>query len=124
MPFFAGNSKHTTVTDLWYNDSEAPNLQGDTNRDVRDADGKCINVSITKLNLSTGEAWPAPAQAIIDNAGRRTGGVLPPAVAPALSPPSPSWPPSKNYSECNTPAPGSDPSSSSSSSSALARIER
>ena len=100
-----GNSEHTTVTDLWYNDSEAPNLQGDTNRDVRDANGKCVNASITKL--SPGQAWPAEAQAVIDNAGRRTGSALLLASTrpPPLSPPSAKWPP-KNYSECNTPAPG------------------
>ena len=33
-------------------------------------------------------------------------GALPEAVAPAVSPPSPAWPPSKNYTECHTPSPG------------------
>ena len=101
--FAHGDSKHTTVTDVWYNDSEAPNLQGDTNRDVRDATGKCVNASIIKI--APGEQWPKQAQAIIDNAGRRTG-VVPPAIPPAVSPPAEKWPPSSNYTECNTPAPG------------------
>ena len=91
--------------DCRYNDSEAPNLQGDTNHDVRDTNGKCVNASIVKL--TPGQAWPAEAQAIIDNAGRRMGKALTSASTrpPPLSPPSPKWPP-KNYSECNTPAPG------------------
>ena len=99
--FAHGDSKHTTVTRIWYNDSEAPNLQGDTNRDVRDANGKCINTSIVKLNAS--QPWPAPAAAIIANAGVRDD--IPTPVAPPLSPPAPQWPP-KGYKECNTPAPG------------------
>jgi hypothetical protein len=78
-------------------------LQGDTNRDVRDTSGKCVNASIIKIGL--GEQWPKQAQDIIDRAGRRTG-VLPPAIPPAVSPPAAKWPPSSNYSECNTPAPG------------------
>jgi hypothetical protein len=89
------------VNRVWYNDSEAPNLQGDTNRDVRDASGKCTNVSIVDINNSL--AWPVEAQAIIANAGRRA--VVPTPVAPALSPPAAPWPP-HNYTECNTPSPG------------------
>lgn len=85
-----------------YNNSGAPNLEGDANRDVRDAHGKCINVSITALK--SGEPWPAAAQAIISAAGRRSG-PLPTPMAPALSPPAPHWPP-PNYTECNTPKPG------------------
>ena len=27
IAFAHGNSKHTTVTDMWYNNSESPNLQ-------------------------------------------------------------------------------------------------
>ena len=94
---------HTTVTDIWYNNSDCAWLGNTTNRDVRDADGKCANVSIVNINGS--DTWPAPAAAIIANAGRRIG-ELPEAVAPAISPPSPSWPPSKNYTPCNNPAPG------------------
>ena len=69
----------------------------------RDADGKCANVSIVNINGS--DTWPAPAVAIVANAGRRTG-VLLDAVAPMVSPPSPTWPPSKNYTLCNNPASG------------------
>ena len=101
IAFAHGGSEHTTITGLWYNDSEAPNLQGDTNNDVRDANGKCVNVSITKIDPT--KPWPGPAQAIIDNAGRRDN--LPDPVAPKLSPPSPKWPP-PGYKECNTPKPG------------------
>ena len=101
IAFAHGGSSHTTITGMWYNDSEAPNLQGDTNNDVRDANGKCVNVSITKIDPT--KPWPPPAQAIIDNAGRRT--TLPDPVAPDLSPPSAKWPP-PGYKECNTPKPG------------------
>ena len=103
IAFSHGSSTHTTLTNVWYNDSEAPNLQGDTNHDVRDASGKCVNVSINKLG--PGMPWPPPAQAIVDNAGRRSGSRLPTQpVAPKLSPPSAKWPP-PHYKECNTPSP-------------------
>lgn len=92
----------TTFSHRRYNNSESPNLQGDTNNDVRDQSGKCINVSITALK--PGESWPPAAQAVIDNAGRRLG-QLPTPAAPALSPPAPHWPP-PHYKECNTPKPG------------------
>eukprot|EP00038_Savillea_parva_P009887 m.186474 g.186474 ORF g.186474 m.186474 type:complete len:922 (+) comp16782_c0_seq1:76-2841(+) len=102
--FTHGDSQHTTVNNVWYNNSQGPNLQGDTNNDVRDANGKCINVSITALQPH--QPWPAPALAIIQNAGRRTSGNLPTTIAfPALSPPSPHWPP-PNYTECHTHKPG------------------
>ena len=89
IAFAHGGSRHTTITGMWYNDSGAPNLQGDTNNDVRDAHGTCVNVSITKIDPA--KPWPAPAQAIIDNAGRRD--AMPDPVAPKLSPPSAKWPP-------------------------------
>ena len=37
--FAHGSSAHTTAVDMWLNDTGNPNLQGDTNRDVRD--GRC-----------------------------------------------------------------------------------
>ena len=100
--FAHGDSVHTTVNNVWYNNSQGPNLEGDTNNDVRDDSGKCINVSITALKPS--EDWPAAARAIIDNAGRRTGSSMTPIPVPPLSPPSPHWPPA-HYKECHTPKP-------------------
>ena len=102
IAFAHGSSTHTTFTNAWYNASEAPNLQGDSNHDIRDpATGKCVNVSI--ININSSATWPPAAQAIVDNAGRRA--VVPPPVVPPLSLPSAKWPP-PHYKECNTPAPG------------------
>jgi hypothetical protein len=113
IAFSHGSSPHTTVNHMWYNDSEAPNLEGDANRDVRDASGKCVNVTIEKLAPQAG--WPSQAQAVIDNAGRRTGSAVPvDPVAPVLTPPSPAWPPpgykeccaTGNYTQCKAHPPG------------------
>jgi hypothetical protein len=46
---------HTTVTDIWYNNSDCAWLGNTTNRDVRDADGKCANVSI--VNIKTNKQY-------------------------------------------------------------------
>ena len=81
---------------MWLNDTHNPALEGDTNRDVRGADGNCINATMNFSRTEHGDdlfrifkgpwsTWPAPAQAIIDQAGRRS--VIPPPVAPLLSPP-------------------------------------
>jgi pectate lyase len=85
--FTHGSSQNTTVDYVWYNGSGHPNLQGDTNHHIRDKNGKCRNATLTKLDLKTGDPWPAAAQAIISNAGRRQSFPLP--VAPVLSPPAP-----------------------------------
>eukprot|EP01050_Picozoa_sp_SAG11_P000459 SAG11_NODE_13_length_26388_cov_67.360341_31_plen_272_part_00 len=87
--FTHGSSRDTTVNFVYYNDSEKPNLQGDTNRNIRDGKtGKCVNATIVNLQLKPGQAWPPAAQAIISNAGRRTGAALPAKpMPPPLSPP-------------------------------------
>lgn len=87
--FTHGSSPNTTVDHVWYNDSGAPNLQGDTNFNIRDASGKCLNASIVDVKLKSWHPWPAPARAIIDNAGRRVEKVphVDDLVAPPLSPP-------------------------------------
>ena len=47
------HTQHIQVSNVWYNHSGSPNLQGATNMDVRDpATGKCINVSIVDIKLA------------------------------------------------------------------------
>ena len=94
--FAHGSSAHTTVVDMWLNDTHNPQLEGDTNRDVRDASGNCINAAMNFSRTPHGDdlfriftgpwsAWPPQAQAIVDQAGRRE--EIPPLVVPSLSPP-------------------------------------
>lgn len=48
--FAHGSSAHTTVVDMWLNDTQGLALEGDTNRDVRDpVTGACID---DPLNLT------------------------------------------------------------------------
>eukprot|EP01052_Picozoa_sp_SAG31_P001461 SAG31_NODE_49_length_30599_cov_15.615016_21_plen_204_part_00 len=95
--FAHGSSAHTTVVDMWLNDTHNPQLEGDTNRDVRDPDGNCINATMNFSRTPHGDdlfriytgpwkVWPAPAQRIIDQAGRRS--IIPSeSDIPPLSPP-------------------------------------
>jgi hypothetical protein len=94
--FAHGSSAHTTVVDMWLNDTNNPQLEGDTNRDVRDAQGNCINATMNFSRTVHGDdlfrilkgpwsVWPVEAQAIVDEAGRREN--IPPPVVPPLSPP-------------------------------------
>ena len=99
--FAHGSSAHTTAVDMWLNDTRGLALEGDTNRDVRNATGGCV---VAPMNLTrTGDAagphgdplyriwfgpwarWPAPAQAVVDAAGRRA--TFPTPRVPPLSPP-------------------------------------
>ena len=59
-----------TIGQHWYNDSEAPSL-------CCGALPKGANVSDYVHRLAPGAPWPAPAQAIIDNAGCRADHVAP-----------------------------------------------
>lgn len=86
---------------MWLNDTKGLTLEGDTNRDVRFANGSCIDdpANFTRWGSANGthgddryniwfgpwDTWPAPAQAVVDAAGRRT--APPPGLPPALSPP-------------------------------------
>jgi hypothetical protein len=58
--FTHGTSPNTTIDYVWYNDTSPPHLQGAT---------KSSNV----VKLQHGEAWPAGALTVIQNAGRRWG---------------------------------------------------
>lgn len=102
--FTHGSSEHTTVNNIWYNDSQAPNLQGDTNNDPRAANGQCENISIININLS--QTWPQKAQAIVSNAGKRNNFPIP--VAPRLSPPAQPWPP-PGHKDCKPKKPPGPP---------------
>jgi len=57
--FAHGSEPNTTINYVWYNDTSAPQLQGAA---------KASNV----FELKKGQPWPAEAQKVIDNAGRRT----------------------------------------------------
>jgi len=87
--FGHGSCTDIIVDRVWANDSSAPHLQGAVNAALQDANGTCVapdfNFSPKGKPWMT---WPAPAAAIVANAGRRAG-PLPAPVAPALSPPAP-----------------------------------
>lgn len=64
---FIHGGGHDPVGEHWYNDTHKPDL-------CCASIPEGVNVSTVMHELGPGEAWPAPAQAIIANAGRRTGG--------------------------------------------------
>eukprot|EP01048_Picozoa_sp_COSAG05_P025796 COSAG05_NODE_6738_length_911_cov_0.782020_1_plen_218_part_10 len=85
--FAHGSSSHTTVVDMWLNDTRGLALEGDTNRDVRDPkSGACIDDPMNLTHHGTKDGphgderyriyfgpwaqWPAGAQAVIAAAGR------------------------------------------------------
>jgi hypothetical protein len=87
--FTHGSSPGITVNHIWTNGSSEPRLQGATNNQLKNADGKCVDpVFHLNLGLSSTDPWPAEAAAIINNAGRRSGTLPVPVVLP-LSPPVP-----------------------------------
>jgi hypothetical protein len=58
---------------MWMNDTSLPQLEGDTNRDVRSANGACVNATMNFSRTVHGdplfrifkgpwEQWPQPAQ--------------------------------------------------------------
>ena len=105
--FCHGSSPGISVDYVWYNNSEKPNMQGDTNHELRDpVTGNCKNATIIDIG---GGDWPAEAQAIINGAGRRT--EFPRPQPPPLSPPQPkpAPPPSGNASCWHPPAPAPGP---------------
>jgi hypothetical protein len=57
--FAHGSSAHTTVVDMWLNDTKGLALEGDTNRDVRDpTSGACIDdpMNLTRQGTQDGMA--------------------------------------------------------------------
>ena len=54
--FAHGSSAHTTVVDMWLNDTQGLALEGDTNRDVRDPAGACIDdpMNLTRQGTTNG----------------------------------------------------------------------
>lgn len=99
--FAHGSSPHTTVVDMWLNDTKGLALEGDTNRDVHSPNGSCVDpaMNFTRTGTEGGPHgddlyriwfgpwanWPAPAQAVVDAAGRRAS--FPTPQVPAVTPP-------------------------------------
>ena len=101
--FAHGSSAHTTVVDMWLNDTDGLVLEGDTNRDVRSPNGTCVDLAMNftrtgdpnklgphgddlyRIYFGPWDSWPAPAKAIVDAAGRRAS--FPAPQVPPVTPP-------------------------------------
>ena len=87
--FGHGSCTDIIVDRVWANDSSTPHLQGAVNAGLADVNGTCVAPAFHySPKGKPWSAWPAPAAAIVANAGRRSG-ALPEPVAPAISPPVP-----------------------------------
>lgn len=93
--FGHGSCPNIVATDLWLNDSSLPNLQGATNNNLQDVNGTCTAPIFNRPPAGQVWAeWPAEAQEIVDNAGKRAGAAVPAAPAvPAQTPNVPAKPP-------------------------------